>query len=73
VNSGPIWYGATVYFGCSNGSYYAINDATKGVRANWPRAISNGDALGGPWIDVTNNEVIFGTTGGNLDAFTLEP
>jgi autotransporter-associated beta strand protein len=73
VNSGPLWWGGSVYFGCSNGSYYAIKDADKSIRTNWPRSIGSGDASGGPWIDLTNSQIIFGTTGGNLDAFTLEP
>jgi autotransporter-associated beta strand protein len=76
VNSGPIWYtttGTTVYFGCSNGSYYAINDANWTALSGWPKATDNNDASLGPWIDPTNNEVIFGTTGGHLDAYTLVP
>ena len=73
VNSGPICYGSTVYFGCSNGSYYAINDANRSVRTNWPGSTGSSDASGGPWIDLSNNQVIFGTAGGHLDAYTLEP
>ena len=73
VNTGPIWNGATVYFGCNGGNYYAINDATGLARANWPRATGNGNATCGPWIDAIGNAVIYGTTSGNLDAFTLEP
>lgn len=73
VNSGPICYSATVYFGRNGGSYYAIDDATGLIRANWPYTSASGNATSGPWIDETNTRVIFGTTGGNLDAFALEP
>jgi hypothetical protein len=73
VNSGPLFYGATVYFGRNDGRYYAIKDVDGTLRTNWPRSTGNGDASSGPWIDPANNEVIFGTTNGNLDAFPLEP
>lgn len=73
INSGPVRYNGTVYFGASNGNYYAVKDADGMIRANWPRSIATGNASAGPWIDPTTAEVIFGTTGGNLDAFDLEP
>ena len=38
----------------------------------WPYTNVSGDADTGPWIDVGNSRVIFATTGGNLNAFTLE-
>jgi fibronectin-binding autotransporter adhesin len=72
VNSGPIPYGGTVYFGRSTGNYYAIKDADGSTRAGWPRTLGSGNASAGPWVDVSNDQVIFGTTGGNLDAFDLE-
>jgi hypothetical protein len=73
VNSGPIVCNNTVYFGADGGRYYAINKADKSERSGWPYTSAGGNATSGPWIDFTNNHVIFGTTGGNLDAFTLEP
>jgi outer membrane protein assembly factor BamB len=73
VNSGPIYYNGTVYFGKSNGSYYLLDNGTGAVRASWPKSTAAGNASAGPWIDLTNGQVIFGTTGGNLDAYDLEP
>lgn len=73
VGSGPIAYNQSVYFGRNSGYYYALNDADGSVRSGWPYTSASGNATSGPWIDVTNSRVIFGTTGGNLDAFTLEP
>jgi hypothetical protein len=73
VYSGPICYGASVYFGRNGGSYYVLDDATGMIRTKWPYTSASGDATSGPWIDMTNGRVIFATTGGNLDAFTLEP
>jgi fibronectin-binding autotransporter adhesin len=73
VGSGPIFYNGTVYFGSNGGSYFLINDATGAARPTWPRTSATGNATTGPWIDAANNQVLFGTTGGNLDAFSLEP
>jgi autotransporter-associated beta strand protein len=73
VNSGPIYYNSRVYFGCNGGIYYAIDDASHTACANWPYTSATGNASTGPWIDATNGQVIFGTTGGNLDAIPLAP
>jgi hypothetical protein len=73
VNSGPIWYNGTIYFGTANGYYHAIKKSDGTVQAGWPRTTASGNASAGPWIDITNSRVIFGTTGGNLDVFSLEP
>ncbi len=73
ISSSPVVKNGVVYFGRDNGRYYAINDAaTPTAVTNWPYADISGDADMGPWIDVTNNQVIFGTSGQNLDAFNLE-
>jgi hypothetical protein len=71
VSSGPIVYGNYVYFGVSNGNYYAITTDGAGV-AKWPFSNTSGNANTGPWIDIGNAQVIFATTGGNIDAFDLE-
>jgi hypothetical protein len=73
VNSDPIYYSSRVYFGCNNGKYYAVDDASHATCANWPYTSASGNASSGPWIDQTNGRVIFGTTGGNLDAVPLAP
>jgi outer membrane protein assembly factor BamB len=58
-----------VYIVRNNGRYYALDAATGAIKSNWPYTSASGDATSGPWIDITNSRVIFGTTGGNLDAF----
>ena len=65
-------YNGKVYFGCKTGKYYVINDADKSLILGWPYGGAGGNANTGPWIDVGNSRVIFGTTSGDLDAFTLE-
>lgn len=73
VNSGATSYGKTIYFGTSTGYYYAIDDASHGVKTNWPRTGASGNADAGPWVYVPTSPsdtlVIFGTSGNNLDAF----
>jgi hypothetical protein len=69
VNSGPIQYNAAVYFGRNNNAYYALDTTAGGVVATWPYNSVNGNATSGPWIDQTNGNVLFGSTGGDLDAF----
>ncbi len=69
VNSGPIYCNGTVYFGRKNNNYYAINDTTGVVRSSWPYSSATGNASSGPWIDQANSQVLFGTDGGDLDAF----
>jgi hypothetical protein len=73
VASGPIIFNGTVYFGRNGGRYYAITDnGTSASLVNkWPYTGSSGNANVGPWMDITNNRAIFGSTGGKLDAFTL--
>ena len=76
VNSGPIPLNNSVYFGANGGYYYALNKANFTLRNTtviWPYNRVTGDATSGPWIDFTNSHVIFGSTGGNLNAFALEP
>lgn len=62
-----------VYFASSAGAYFAINGADgNSVSDYWPFSDGvKGEALSGPWIDLDAWVVIFGTTGGNLDAFSL--
>jgi hypothetical protein len=74
IQSGPLPYGDKVYFGRNGGRYYTIQDnVTSGTLITyWPFTQAAGDATTGPWIDLTNNRVIFGTTGGNLQSFSLE-
>jgi outer membrane protein assembly factor BamB len=72
VNSGPIEYNSKVYFGRNSGRYYAVNASTGIAVGDWPYYSASGDANVGPWIDVTNSRVVFGTSGGNLHAFSLE-
>jgi len=72
VKSGPIDINNKIYFGCKNGYYYCVDDAAGTIVANWPYTSASGQANAGPWIDQTNSHVIFGTTAGNLDAFSLE-
>lgn len=69
ISSGPIPSGSYIYFGCDNGSYYTINSSGTLV-TKWPYTEASGNASTGPWIDATG-KVVFGTTGGNLDAFAL--
>ncbi len=69
ISSGPIPYGSYVYFGCDNGSYYCINNSGVLV-TKWPYTEASGNSNSGPWID-PSGKVVFGTTEGNLDAFSL--
>jgi len=73
VQSGPIKYLGTVYFGANSGKYYAVTAAAGTIRTNWPYSAASGNSTSGQWIDLTNSRVIFATTGGNMDAFGLEP
>jgi outer membrane protein assembly factor BamB len=75
VSSGPIYYRGTVYFGRNNGRYYAVNAAngSGAVKTGWPCTLTSGHASAGPWLDLWNSRVIFGTQGGYLDAFALDP
>jgi hypothetical protein len=74
VQSGPIPLDDKVYFGRDGGRYYTIKDngTTASLLSYWPYTQASGDATTGPWIDMTYNRVIFGTTGGNLQSFTKE-
>lgn len=72
VKSGPIMPDSVVYFGVKGGSYYSIKNSDGTVKTNWPYTPPVGDANVGPWIDITNNRVLFGTINGELDAFTLQ-
>ncbi|OGJ86151.1 MAG: hypothetical protein A2268_01620 [Candidatus Raymondbacteria bacterium RifOxyA12_full_50_37] len=74
VESGPIEYNGVVYFGRYDGRYYAIQDlgSSASLITDWPYTNASGNSNTGPWIDVGNTLVIFGTTSQNLDAFTLE-
>lgn len=71
VRSGPILYNNVVYFGCDGGYYYAVSDADGAVLTDWPYTEATGNATSGPWIDI-KGRVIFGTDGGDLDAFDPE-
>jgi hypothetical protein len=72
VNSGPVCQGGTtLYFGANNGWYYAIDRTNHQVITNWPYRGAIGNANAGPWINEKLNKVVFGTDGGNIDAFTL--
>jgi autotransporter-associated beta strand protein len=73
VSSGPICYSSTVYFGRNIGYCFALNDANGSIVSAWPYTAATGNATTGPWIDRTNSRVLFGTTGGDLRAFTLGP
>jgi hypothetical protein len=74
VESGPIGYNRVIYFGRTDGSYYAIRDngTSAALMHNWPYTSASGNGNTGPWIDEINSLIIFGTTGQDLDAFTLE-
>jgi outer membrane protein assembly factor BamB len=71
VNSGPLPYRGKVFFGRTNGRYYALDDNTAGLVDQWPFSSVSGDGDIGPWIDVTNNRVLFASTGSDLHAFDV--
>jgi outer membrane protein assembly factor BamB len=72
VESGPISWNGTAYFGSNTPRYFAVDDATGLIESNWPLSVGSGNASAGPWIEpFTNQIVIFGSTGGNLDAYDL--
>jgi hypothetical protein len=73
IHSGPIEYNGIVYFGRNSGRYYAINASNPSSPvSDWPYQSASGNATTGPWIDRTNNLVLFGTDAGNLHAFAAE-
>ncbi|MFC1584360.1 DNRLRE domain-containing protein [Fibrobacterota bacterium] len=74
VNAAPLPWDTVVYFGRQGGRYYAIDDnaSSAATMTNWPYSDASDDADAGPWISEDAGLVIFGTAGGNLDAFTLE-
>jgi len=72
ISSGPLAYNSIVYFGRNGGRYYAIKDngASASLTGKWPFTAATNDATSGPWSDQAH--IIFGTTGGNVDMFSLE-
>ena len=77
VSSSPMPFKGYVYFGASNGSYYAVNDTTHGDKTFWPYNGGSGNASAGPLMYVptgADSLVIFGTggSGNNLDAFKIQ-
>jgi hypothetical protein len=73
VNSGPIPISSSsrVYFGRSDGSYYAITDqVSPGVVSGWPYSGGEGNASTGPWLNQSGTLVIFGSSGGKVQAFS---
>ena len=72
ISSGPLVYNSVVYFGRNGGQYYALKDngASASLSGKWPFTAATSDATSGPWSDQVH--IIFGTTGGNIDMFTLE-
>jgi hypothetical protein len=72
ITAGPVPTNGVVYFGTS-GKYYAVRDngGTGSLISQWPYVSVTGNTIG-PCIDISNNRVIFGSAGGNLDAFPLQ-
>jgi len=72
VQSGPIEYNGYVFYGRNNGGLYMLNDSTGTPVDNaWPWCCMDDNADMGPWIDPYNLQVIFGTSAGELKAFSL--
>ncbi len=75
ITGGPVAMGngnGPVYFGATSGKYYAVDDATGLIfNANWPITAPTG-AVCSPWVDVFTWKVLFGSAGGNLDAFPID-
>jgi hypothetical protein len=75
VESGPIEYNGTVYFGRSDGRFYAIKDngTSAGIISGWPYTNSSGNSNTGPWIyEGSDTLVLFGTKGQDIDAFSVQ-
>jgi outer membrane protein assembly factor BamB len=72
IQSGPIEYNGTVYLGSSDGQYHAFDASSQAEKTTWPFTYTSGNASAGPVIDTRDTLVIFGTTGGNLNAFKLQ-
>ncbi len=72
VNSGPLLVDTVVYFGSTSGRYHAISKNTRNEIAKWPYTGASGNASLGPWVPGIRGRIIFGTDGGNLDAFDLQ-
>jgi outer membrane protein assembly factor BamB len=75
VASGPVAStDSIVYFGRNGGQYYAVDDGGTAADtvSNWPYSAAVGDADSGPWLDQTNNRVVFATANGYLHAFSME-
>ncbi len=74
VYSGPIPFNNAVYVGRDGGQIHVLKDSDgKNYNATkWPYSSASGDANTGPWIDVDNDRIIFGTDGGELHSFEKE-
>ncbi|MFC1586211.1 Ig-like domain-containing protein [Fibrobacterota bacterium] len=73
INSGAVISSSKVYFGDDSGDYWAFTDvATPDTVSTWPYTASSDNANAGPWISEDSSMVVFGTDGGDLDAFALE-
>jgi hypothetical protein len=73
ITAGPVAMNGVIYFGTSNGNYFAVRDngPTCSIVTKWPVSIATGNCMN-VWVDQTLNRVIFSTDGGNLDAFPLQ-
>ena len=73
ITAGPIAMNSVIYFGTSNGTYYAIRDngSTCSLVTKWPVTTATGKCTA-ILIDQILNRVIFSTDGGRLDAFPLQ-
>jgi outer membrane protein assembly factor BamB len=75
ITGGPVAMGngkGPVYFGRTDGNYYAVDDATGLIlNGNWPITTSGGAACS-PWVDVFTWKVLFGSVDGKLDAIPID-
>lgn len=73
VTSGPIPYNSVVYVGRNSGEFHALKDSDgTAYNTDWPYMGASGNGSSGPWIDDTRLRILFGTTGGELEAFVAE-
>ena len=72
IKSSPIIYSGHVYAGGKSGKLYAIVDATGNAASGWPKTVGSANYKHGPWIDITNNRVVFGAEDGAIVSYELE-
>lgn len=66
VNSGPIMPDNMLWFGGASGYVYKLSNSAGSLQTNFPYTGLGGNVNQGPWVDITYNQMLFGTSSGQV-------